>query len=416
MKKRILIVGTGDTKSEELLFMKHCISEQGGIPIVMDVGVLSGPSFEVEYSRHDVAKAANTSNQSIIDLGDENKAMTKTAEGAVNLSVKLYEDGEIDGVLMLGGTMGTDLSLDVANALPFGFPKFIISTISFSHLIPPERLSPDLMMILWSGGLYGLNSICKASLSQACGAVLGATKSVEPPTYDKPVIGMSSLGSSALKYMKFLKPELEKRGFELAVFHTTGQGGRALENLALQKKFVCVMDFSLQEVANEMKGSIVTSGADRMENAGKMGIPLMVAPGAIDLIDTPTWKALTDDLSNREYHAHNRLIASVTMHPDERREMAHLISQKMKMAKGETAFFLPLSGIEEWDRKGNPLHDAEGHAAFCDEIKKVLPSEVHFVELDAHINDQAFSDAVLNLFDEWLDKGIISKEKIRKNA
>ena len=416
MKKAILIVGTGDTKSEELLFMKQCILEQGGVPIVMDVGVLGDPDFEVEYSRHEVATAANTTNQAIIDLGDENKAMTKTAAGAVNLSLKLYEEGKIDGVLMLGGTMGTDLSLDVASALPFGFPKFIISTISFSHLIPPERLSPDLMMILWSGGLYGLNSICKASLSQACGAVLGAANAVEIPKFDKPIVGMSSLGSSALKYMKLLKPELEKRGFELAVFHTTGQGGRALENLSQQKKFACVMDFSLQEVANEMKGSIVTSGVDRMENAGKMGIPLMVAPGAIDLIDIPTWKELPEDFKNRECHAHNRLISSVTMTAEERREMARLISRKLKMAKGETAFFLPEAGIEEWDRKGNPLHDAEGHAAFCDEIKKVLPSGVHFVALDTHINDQAFSDAVLNLFDKWIAKGIVSKEKTNPNA
>ena len=416
MKKIILIVGTGDTKSEELQFMKQCISEQGGIALVMDVGVLGDPEFEVDYNRHEVATAAGTTNQEIIDLGDENKAMTKTAVGAVNLVQKLYEEGNIDGVLMLGGTMGTDLSLDVANALPFGFPKFIISTIAFSHLIPPERLSPDLMMILWSGGLYGLNSICKASLRQACGAVLGAAKAVEIPKFDKPVVGMSSLGSSALKYMKLLKPELEKRGFELAVFHTTGQGGRALENLSLHKQFACVMDFSLQEVANEMKGSIVTSGKDRMENAGKMGIPLMVAPGAIDLIDTPTWKQLTPDLKNREYHAHNRLIASVTMYPEERREMARLISSKLKKAKGKTAFFLPTTGIEEWDRKGNPLHDAEGHAAFCDEIKKVLPSDVQFVEVNAHINDQEFADAVLDLFDEWIAKGIVSTEKTNADA
>ena len=292
MQNTILIIGTGDTKSEELLYMKQCILNQGGNAMVMDVGVLGNPDFKVEYTKHNVAEAANTSNEAIIALGDENKAMTKTAEGAVKLTKELHREGLINGLLMLGGTMGTDLSLDVAAALPFGFPKFIISTISFSHLIPPERLSPDLMMILWSGGLYGLNSICKASLSQACGAVLGAAKAVETPKFDKPVIGMSSLGSSALKYMKILKPELEKRGYELAVFHSTGQGGRALEELSKQKKFVCVMDFSLQEVANEMKGSIVTSGKDRLENAGLAGIPMIVAPGAIDLIDTPTWKKI----------------------------------------------------------------------------------------------------------------------------
>ena len=152
-KKTILIVGTADTKDDELQFMKQCIQDQGGNPAVMDVGVLGDPTFEVEYSKHEVAAAANTTNQAIIDLGDENKAVTKTAEGAANLAKQLCAAGKIDGVLMLGGTMGTDLSLDVANALPFGFPKFIVTTIAFSHLIPPERLSPDLMMILWLGGI-----------------------------------------------------------------------------------------------------------------------------------------------------------------------------------------------------------------------------------------------------------------------
>jgi len=247
--KTILIIGTADTKADEILYMKEVIESEGGNAPIMDVGVLGDPTFEVEYSKHDVAKAANSTNQAIIDLGDENHAMTKTAEGASKLCLSLYDDGKIDAVIILGGTMGTDLALDVTAALPLGFPKMIVSTVSFSHLIPPERLAPDVMMILWSGGLYGLNSICKSILSQAAGAALGAAKTVRKVESNKPVIAMSSLGSSAMKYMVHLKPELEKRGYELAVFHTTGQGGRALESLASQQKFVCVMDFSLQEVA-----------------------------------------------------------------------------------------------------------------------------------------------------------------------
>ena len=242
MKKTILIIGTADTKADELQYMKACIERIGGAAAVMDVGVLGDPNFDVAYSKHDVAAAANTTNEAIIALGDENKAMTKTAEGAAKISQELAENGKIDGVLMLGGTMGTDLSLEVAAALPFGFPKMIVSTVSFSHLIPPDRLSADLMMTLWSGGLYGLNAICRAALNQACGAVYGAALATEPDTSGRPLVGMTSLGSSALKYMKYLKPELEKRGFEVAVFHTTGLGGRALEALSEKRRFVAVLD------------------------------------------------------------------------------------------------------------------------------------------------------------------------------
>jgi len=144
---------------------------------------------------------------------------------------------------------------------------------------------------------------------------------------------MTSLGKTALKYMVLLKPELEKRGFELAVFHTTGQGGRALESLASKQKFSVVMDFSLQEVVNEMCGSIVTSGIDRLENAGLAGIPQIVAPGAADLIDIPTWKKVPEKYEGRPYHAHNRLIASVTLTKEERIQSAQLIAEKLSKAK-----------------------------------------------------------------------------------
>jgi len=405
----VLIVGTADTKADEMLYMKGIIEAEGSSAPIMDVGVLGDPAFTPEYSKHDVAVAANSTNEAIISLGDENLAMTKTAEGASKLCLSLYNEGKIDSVLILGGTMGTDLALDVAAALPLGIPKMIISTVAFSHLIPPERLAPDVMMILWSGGLYGLNSICKSILSQAAGAAMGAAKTVQKIEVTKPVIGMSSLGSSAMKYMVHLKPELEKRGYELAVFHTTGQGGRALESLASQQKFVCVMDFSLQEVVNEMKDSIVTSGSDRLEAAGAVGIPQIIAPGATDLIDIPTWKDLPSEFVDRPYHAHNRLIASVTMTADERREAARLICQKLSSAKGPVKLIMPLQGIEEWDREGNDLHDAEGLAALADEFTKVAKAPIDLIELDAHINDEAFAETVLNIFDTWVEEGIVPK-------
>jgi uncharacterized protein (UPF0261 family) len=407
MKKVILIIGTADTKSDELQYMKSCIERIGGRALVMDVGVLGEPKFAVEYSKHDVAAAAQTTNADIIALGDENAAMTKTSEGASQLTRKLVNEGKIQGVLMLGGTMGTDLALDVADALPFGFPKFIVSTVSFSHLIPPDRLSPDLMMILWSGGLYGLNSICKAALSQACGAVLGAAQAVETPTYERPVVGMTSLGSSALTYMKILKPELEKRGFEVAVFHTTGLGGRALEDLAAKKRFVAVLDLGLAEIANESVDSVVTSGKNRLENAGLAGIPQIVAGGGLGLIDLPTWGKMPKKYANREYHAHNRLIASVLMDAKEMRQLARIIAKKLSKATAPTVYISTLHGLIEWDRVGEPLYHPENLHAFSSEIKKFIKAPVQLVELEAHINDAIFADKVLEIFDDWVARGII---------
>ena len=409
---KILVVGTGDTKSEELLFMADVIGKAGGIPVMVDVSVLGEPPYAPDHSKHAVAAAAGTTIEGILADGDENTAMALMAKGAVELVRGLCAAGEVDGMIALGGSLGTDLALDVAAVLPLGVPKFIVSTIAYSHLLPPERIAPDLMMILWAGGLYGLNPICRAVLSQASGAVVGAAKAAERPNRARPLIGMTSLGSSCLKYMKVLKPELEKRGYDVAVFHSTGMGGRAYEAVAARKEFAAVFDFCIQEVTNAENGSVVTSGPDRLENAGRAGIPQIVAPGAVDMVDMPAWQETPARFAGRPYHAHNRLIASVTVSPQQRREVARVVAAKMGGVGAPIAFLLPTQGIQEWDQHGEPLHEPEALDAFLDEMRSVMPASVAFEEVDAHINAPAFAAKALEVFDRWVAEGIVEKGRI----
>jgi uncharacterized protein (UPF0261 family) len=404
---RILVIGTGDTKADELLFMRERIEAVGGRTVMMDVSVLGDPPYEPDHDRHVVTAAAGTTIQAIAAGGDENTAMTLMAKGAANLARSLHERGDIDGMIALGGTMGTDLALDVALALPLGMPKFVVSTIAYSHLLPPERIAGDLMMILWAGGLYGLNGACKAVLSQACGAVVGAARAAVVPPADRPVIGMSSLGKSCLAYMVTLKPELERRGYEVVVFHTTGMGGRALEAVAAQRGFAAVFDLSLQELANHHAGSVVSSGADRLENAGRVGIPQIVAPGAADMVDFPTWQPVPPRFAERPYHAHNRLLASVTSDGATRREVARAIGAKLATAAAPTAFILPAGGIQQWDRQGEPLYEPDALAAFVDEMRAAVPASVEMHEITGHINDPAFAAKALEIFDRWVAEGIV---------
>ncbi len=406
-KPKILIVGTADTKSHEIQFIRDCMLANGSDPRVMDVSVLGEPLFEVEYTKHDVAAVASTTITDIIALGDENSAMTKMAEGAVGLALQLYEAGEADALLALGGTMGTDLALDVAAALPLGVPKFVVSTVAYSQLIPPERLAPDLMMILWAGGLYGLNSICKSVLSQAAGAVAGAALASVKPQRQKPVIAISSLGKSCLSYMVRLVPALEQRGYEVAVFHATGMGGRALETLASRGEFAAVLDLALCELSNATFGGTASAGPDRLEGSGRAATPQIVAPGAMDMIDFATWKALPDRFASRDYHAHNRLIASVSLTADERAEAARVIAGKLAGSKAPVTFILPLKGIEEWDRDGGPMCDRQAHLGLTEAFRAEINAPVRLLEIDAHINDTAFSDAVLQVFDEWVSAGVV---------
>ena len=149
----IAIIGTGDTKADEISFLADNVRAHGGTPLLIDVSVLADPPYPVDYGREAIAAYAETSIAEIIALGDECAAMVEMARGASALISDLNARGEINALLALGGSMGTDLSLDVALALPIGMPKIIVSTVAHSHLIPPERIAPDLMMMLWSGGL-----------------------------------------------------------------------------------------------------------------------------------------------------------------------------------------------------------------------------------------------------------------------
>ena len=406
--KTILVIGTYDTKDDELTFLADVIHAEGGQVITMDVSVLGEPSKHTVYSKHDVAQEAGSSIAAAIASGNENDAMQIMARGAALLTARMLTEGRFDGLIILGGTMGTDLALDVCSAVRLGVPKYIVSTVAFSPLIPAERLAADTQMILWAGGLYGLNSVCKASLSQAAGAVLGATRAVQMPDPDKPLIGMTSLGTSALKYVIPLKPALEARGFEVAVFHATGMGGRAFESLARRGAFACVFDLCTQELGNHANGSNISAGADRLTNAGLNGTPQIVTPGCYDLVDVVGWQPLPDKWSEHIKHEHNRLLTSIVLDDDERRFVARAHSTQLAKATGPVAMLLPEQGLGEWDRAGAELHNQAGLNAFLLELEQTLPSNVVAHRIDCHINDAEFADKALEVFDSWRASGFIT--------
>jgi uncharacterized protein (UPF0261 family) len=405
--KTILIVGTFDTKNDELEFMAGKIRALGGAVLTLDVSVLGDPVGPVDFSKHDVAQAGGATIAEAIDSGSEHVAMQIMSRGACALARQLHAEGRMDGIILLGGTMGTDLALDVCQALPVGLPKYIVSTVSFSALIPAERLSPDVQMILWAGGLYGLNAICKSSLAQAAGAVLGAARAAEPTTSDRPVVGITSLGTSCLKYIKILKPALEERGYEVAVFHAMGMGGMAFEQIASQKGFVCVMDFAGSELGNLMSGSVVNAGRDRHRAAGRAGIPQIVAPGCMDLIDFAGWQEIPEQFRDRPIHTHNKLVTNTFYNIEERREIARELNRRIGESRAPTHLIVPAGGIEEWDRPGGDCHDPDGLRAFVDELQATVAPRVHLTVTPAHINDPDFAALALKIFDEWRANGII---------
>jgi uncharacterized protein (UPF0261 family) len=405
---RVLVIGTADTKADELLFLRRCIEALGARAVLMDVGVLGAPPFTPDVRNAEVAAAAGSSLEALARAADENDAMATMAAGAAAIARRLHDEGRIDAVLVLGGTMGTDLALDVTSALPLGMPKMIVTTIAYSHLIPPERLAPDLMMILWAGGLYGLNDVCRSTLAQAAGAVVGACRAAAPPAGLRPHVAISSLGKSCVSYMVRLVPALQARGYEPVVFHCTGMGGRAMEALIGEGRFAAVFDFTLQEVVNHLHGSVVSAGPDRLLTAARRGVPQLVAPGASDMIDLPAWQPRAGVYEGRAYHAHNRLIGSVSTSADERRRVARAVCERLAQSTGPVALLLPRRGLHAWDREGGPLHDPQAHDALLDEFRRGARPPVELHDLDLHINDDAFVDHALGVFDRWVAAGLVA--------
>ncbi len=400
----ILIVGTCDTKADEIDFMADCIRDAGGVSLLMDVSILRDSRLAPDFTKDDVAAAAGTTNAEIIALGSESPAMAKTAEGASKLAARLEAEGRIDGIVILGGTMGTDLSLDVAMALPVGVPKVVISTVAFSPLIPADRIAPDLIMVLWAGGLYGLNEMSKAALRNACGSVVGAARIAAKRDRSRPIVAISSLGLSALTYMATLVPELEKRGYEAAVFHATGMGGRAMATLAQKGELVAIFDLCQQEMANFFAGSRVNAGSDRLHAPG---IPRLVGPAGLDMIDALAAEPIPPALSHHDFYEHNRLITCALATNAERAAAAKFIAGKLAEADAPTVFLLPNQGIGDWDREDGPLHNPEALAVMCQAFRESISDPVELRELDCHINDPLYVETALAIFDRWVADGAV---------
>lgn len=262
-------------------------------------------------------------------------------------------------------------------------------------------------MILWAGGLYGLNDICMATLSQAAGAVYGAALAVQPPKPGQPVIGMMSFGSSALKYMVHLRQPLVDRGFSVAVFHGTGMGGMAMESLTEQGYFAAVLELAVAEIGNIMVGSVVNAGANRMTAAARRGTPIIAAPGFGDMIDFPTWAPVPERFRDRPYHAHNRLIASASLTGPERRDLAREVARRLKPSKGPVHFVLPTQGVHAWDTEGMPAHDPAALAEMVEGYRAEMTDPIRLSVVDCHINDPAFAARVLEIIDGWIADGTI---------
>ncbi len=419
MSGLIVIVGTLDTKGDQIEYLKKQIESRGQKTAVIDVGVLGNVPFKPFVSREQVAEAAGSSLTEVIALNDSYLASTAMARGTSNILKELHSKGEIAGVIALGGSQGTGLALTVMKSIPLGIPKFVITTVAHSQLITPEMVGgDDVIMIPWTAGLWGLNSMSRLVMESAAGAVSGAADAYRKRTIAaKSLIGVTSLGGAISRYMNRLKPALEERGYEVAVFHVTGTSGRIFERAIRDGLIAASLDLAAAiELLNSVTDGACSAGEHRLEAAGEKGIPQIISPGPIEAFHWGKDRPFPERYRDRPRHQHSALILTVRSSVDEIAAAARLMAEKLNASRGRTAVVLPMRGMigKNDNQKSAPTKKLEGveefrrelmqitlpgMRSFKESLEKRLKPAIEVVTLDVSFNDPLYAETVLRLFD-----------------
>ena len=394
MAKTVGIVGTLDTKGMEFQFIKERIEASGTSTCVVNTGILGEPSFEPDVSAGEVAEAGGTSLQALQDGGDRGVAVAAMAEGAAKIIAQLQSDGKIDGVISLGGSAGTTIGTTAMRAVPVGVPKIMVSTLA-SGDTGPYVDTKDVSMMYSVVDIAGINSLSRQILANAAGAIVGMVNAEVPAAEDKPLIGATMFGVTTPCVTK-ARELLEDAGYEVLVFHATGAGGRAMEDLIKGGFIVGVLDATTTELADELVGGVLSAGPDRLEAAGDLGVPQVVAPGALDMVNFGPPDTVPEQFKDRTFYQHNPTVTLMRTTVEENAELGKIMGQKLSQAKGPTTVIIPKQGVSAIDQEGQPFYSAEAEAAWIENLKANLGDNVTLIEMDNHINDDAFAEKLVD--------------------
>jgi uncharacterized protein (UPF0261 family) len=402
MQQTVLIIGTFDTKENEILFCRDHVRERGHNVVLMDTGILRDPKVSPEITRFQVAKAGGCEDlKTVVSRGDKGRCIQTMINGAATEAARLYKSGAFQGVLGIGGAQGTAICSSAMRSLPTGVPKIIVSTVASGHAtFGPFVGTKDVTLMHSVADIQGLNFLTKRILRNAVGAICGMVESLEDdtPRTQQKTIAMSMLGTTTPGALR-AKEALENQGFEVVAFHQNGTGGIAMEELIRETAFQGVLDLNLHEIGDRWYGGL--HGAirpDRLEAAGRLGIPQVVAPGSINYVVLGPRDKLPAKVQARKLVVHNPTLTLVRLKPRELREVGRVTGEKLNLATGPIKVFIPLRGFCEPDKEGSPLWDPEGNHAFVESLEKSIRPDIPVVKLDAHINDPEFIDPVVKQF------------------
>ena len=380
-----------DTKGEEHAFVANLIKQRGHQVLVIDTGTLDAPKLKPDITRFEVAAAAGADLNALVAKKDRGEAVAAMSRGAPVVLARLFADQRIDGVISLGGGGGTAISTAAMRALPIGFPKVMVSTLASGNTAPYVGVK-DIVMFPSVVDVAGINRISRQILTRAAGAICGMVESVPSPGEDKPIIVASMFGNTT-DCVQAAKKILEAAGYEVLVFHATGTGGRAMESLIESGMVAGVLDITTTEWADELVGGILGAGPTRCEAAARHGVPAIVTPGCLDMVNFGAPETVPSKFADRTFYQHNPQVTLMRTSPEECAELGRILAEKINLSIAPVTVLLPLKAISVISAPGQKFHDPIADRILFTALKAFLRKDIEVVELDCAINAPEFARA-----------------------
>jgi uncharacterized protein (UPF0261 family) len=405
MSRTVAILATLDTKSEEAAYLRNQVESLGGNATIIDMGVVGEPTIEPEVSRLAVAAAGGTELSRLLDSPTREAAGPVMVAGATKILLQLVRAGRAHAVLGVGGTQGTSSCTQVMQALPYGFPKLMVSTVASGDTSAFVGIK-DITMMFSVSDLMGLNPFTARILANAAAAAYGMSlseESVDTITGDKPLIAMTNLGvltEGATLAVKLFR----QAGYDVVVFHAVGSGGRAMEQLMKDGVVTAVFDYALGEIADDVFGGLRAGGPERLTVAGSLGLPQVICPGGAEhlgLFVEPN--VVPKEYEDHLHVFHSPVIFVPRLNRQEFVQVAEEICKRMQSTEGNAVFMLPLQGVGRYSIPGGPLHDPDGDEAFFAALKAGLPPSVTVAPVDTHAEDPEFIREAVRRLVEMLE-------------
>ena len=397
--KKILMLGTFDSKGHEFDYLYSELKRRGVEVVTMNVGIFEPvSSFHIDIDAAQIASEGGQNLDALRAAADRGSAMRVMCCGARITTERLQREGKIDGVISMGGGGGTSIATTAMQALPIGFPKVCITTLASGDT--REYVGTrDIVLFPSIVDISGINKFSRMIISRAAGAIYGMTAAepVNDPN-DKPIVCLSMFGNST-RCIEQCADMLKRDGYEPIVFHATGGGGRSLEEFVREGHCAALLDLTTTEWADELAGGILSAGAERLDAVSKVDIPVVIAPGCLDMVNFGSYDTVPSHYkqSGRNFYSWNPMVTLIRTNNDENRSLGKIIAEKANAAKGSAAVIFPLRGLSILDGDGQPFCDREADAALAEAIKQNLRADIPYIEIDANINDSEFSKAAVEL-------------------